>query len=220
MGASSDAAVHMDGIYRWQVGIYDLTRKYYLFGRDRLIRELRPPAGGTLLEVGCGTGRNLILAARAYPHARFFGFDISKVMLRQARRAIAEAGLADRITLKAADAAAFDPEMVFGMAGFDRVFCSYTLSMIPPWREALGRALTATRPDGEFHVVDFGGQEGLPGWFGAGLRAWLRRFSVEPRVDLAAALERLASEEGRPVRLAPIGRGYAVSAVAGRRAGA
>ncbi|MFN3628350.1 MAG: SAM-dependent methyltransferase, partial [Parvibaculum sp.] len=27
------AAERMDAIYRWQVGIYDLTRKYYLLGR-------------------------------------------------------------------------------------------------------------------------------------------------------------------------------------------
>ncbi|RUV53463.1 SAM-dependent methyltransferase, partial [Mesorhizobium sp. M5C.F.Ca.IN.020.14.1.1] len=27
----------MDGVYRWQRHIYDLTRKYYLLGRDRLI---------------------------------------------------------------------------------------------------------------------------------------------------------------------------------------
>ncbi|TIQ66810.1 MAG: SAM-dependent methyltransferase, partial [Mesorhizobium sp.] len=33
----------MDGVYRWQRHIYDLTRKYYLLGRDRLISGLEVP---------------------------------------------------------------------------------------------------------------------------------------------------------------------------------
>ncbi|TIV74063.1 MAG: SAM-dependent methyltransferase, partial [Mesorhizobium sp.] len=33
----------MDGVYRWQRHIYDLTRKYYLLGRDRLIDGLDVP---------------------------------------------------------------------------------------------------------------------------------------------------------------------------------
>ena len=58
----------MDGVYHWQRHIYDLTRKYYLLGRDRLIDGLEVPQGGTVLELGCGTGRNIILAARRYPN--------------------------------------------------------------------------------------------------------------------------------------------------------
>jgi len=76
-GVGGVHAAHMDGIYRYQRYIYDATRKYYLLGRDLLLDELRPPMGGTVLEIGCGTGRNLILAARRYPSARLYGFDIS-----------------------------------------------------------------------------------------------------------------------------------------------
>lgn len=32
----------MDRMYRYQRYIYDFTRKYYLFGRDTLIRDLNP----------------------------------------------------------------------------------------------------------------------------------------------------------------------------------
>ena len=79
--AASSTSELMDSIYRTQRHIYDLTRKYYLLGRDRLIRELAPPEDGCVLEVGCGTGRNLIKAARRYPRARFYGIDISEAML-------------------------------------------------------------------------------------------------------------------------------------------
>ena len=81
------AAQHMDAIYRYQRYVYDATRKFYLLGRDRLIDELAPPPGGRVLEIACGTGRNLIAAARRYPGARFYGFDISPAMLDTARAA-------------------------------------------------------------------------------------------------------------------------------------
>ena len=54
----------MNRMYRWQRFIYDATRRYYLLGRDQLIAELAPGAGAAVLEIGCGTGRNLVQAAR------------------------------------------------------------------------------------------------------------------------------------------------------------
>ncbi len=83
--ASPAADVLMDSVYRRQRHIYNVTRKYFLLGRDHLIGELKPPSNGTVLEIGCGTGRNLIAAARAYPEARLFGLDVSTVMLSTAR---------------------------------------------------------------------------------------------------------------------------------------
>ncbi len=105
----ASAAEHMDSIYRVQRHFYDLTRKYYLLGRDRLINELRPPAGGNVLELGCGTGRNLVTAARRYPEARFHGVDISSMMLETAAAKVAAAALANRITLSPGDASTWSP---------------------------------------------------------------------------------------------------------------
>ena len=81
------ALVHrrMDDMYRMQRHIYDLTRRYYLFGRDRLIEDLGALPGETVCEVGCGTGRNLVLLARRYPETRFMGLDASEEMLKSAR---------------------------------------------------------------------------------------------------------------------------------------
>src|SRR3954469_13733391 len=149
-----------DAFYRTQRHFYDLTRKYYLLGRDRLIRHLSPPPGGSVVEIGCGTGRNLIVAARAWPEARFYGIDISEAMLETARRNVAKAGLTDRITLAQGDATAFDARALFGRAQFDRVFQSYTLSMIPDWLGAIREGAAKVAPDGRFDIVDFGQQEG------------------------------------------------------------
>src|SRR5699024_9494364 len=141
-------AAHMDAIYRTQRHFYDLTRKYYLLGRDALIDGLEAPAGGSVLEIGCGTGRNLICAARRWPEARFYGIDISEAMLETARANVAKAGLADRISFAQGDATAFDAMALFGVEGFDRVFQSYTLSMIPDWRGALREGVSKLAPGG------------------------------------------------------------------------
>jgi S-adenosylmethionine-diacylgycerolhomoserine-N-methlytransferase len=209
-----DAATLMDRMYRHQCHVYDLTRKYYLAGRDEAVARLRPEPGDTVLEIGCGTGRNLIKAARAYHEARFFGLDVSREMLGAAAASIARAGLSSRISITQADATAFDPVPLFGHAQFDRVMISYALSMIPPWRDALERALEVLAPGGSLHLVDFGPGAGLPGPFRTGLRRWLAAFDVTPRDGLGAALEALSAERGLTCKIETRFRGYAVLAVA------
>jgi S-adenosylmethionine-diacylgycerolhomoserine-N-methlytransferase len=205
----------MDGVYRWQRHIYDLTRKYYLLGRDRLIDGLDVPQDGTVLELGCGTGRNIALAARRYPDARFFGLDISAEMLETATAAIAREGLADKVKLARGDATDFDANDLFGIEHFDRVFVSYSLSMIPGWEKTVTAALAALAPGGSLHVVDFGQQEGLPLWFRALLRGWLRKFHVTPRASLRDVLESESERAGATFRFRTLYRGYAWLGVIG-----
>ena len=203
----------MDAQYALQRHVYDLTRKYYLLGRDKLIRELAVPAGGSVLEVGVGTGRNLALVGRRYPDARLFGLDISREMLKSARRTLSRCGVGERAQLGLADATAFDPLALFGQRSFDRVFISYSLSMIPDWQCALAQALAVVAPGGSLHIVDFGQQERLPRWFKAALLAWLARFHVMPRAELfEAAFFAAASRNARP-ELKALFRGYAWEAV-------
>lgn len=203
----------MDGVYRHQRHFYDLTRKYYLLGRDQMIGRLDVPAGGTVLELGCGTGRNLIQAARAYPEARFHGLDISAEMLETAAVAIGRQDLSSRVGLARGDASGFDPEKLFGLAGFDRIFISYSLSMIPEWRRTIAAAIEALNEGGSLHVVDFGRQERLPSWFKGALRAWLAKFHVSPRDSLREVLEAESRRAGKSLRFDSLYRGYAVHSV-------
>jgi S-adenosylmethionine-diacylgycerolhomoserine-N-methlytransferase len=214
----SDAAALMDRMYRRQRYIYDLSRKFYLLGRDEAILRLGAAPGASVLEIGCGTGRNLVKVARAYPESRLYGLDLSREMLASAAAALARAGLSTRIALARADATAFDPAALFGRAQFDRVLISYALSMIPPWRDTLALALDVLSPGGSLHVVDFGDGAGLPGPFKTGLRGWLAAFDVTPRDDLGVALAALAAERGLGCEIESRFRGYAVLAVARRTA--
>ena len=185
----------MDRVYRRQRYVYDFTRKYYLFGRDRLIRELSLLPGASLMEVGCGTARNLIAIAKAYPQTRLYGLDASEAMLETARAAVRRAGLEHRITLVQGLAEQLTPAQ-FGVEGFGNVLFSYSLSMIPDWRAALAAGSAALTPSGRLHVVDFGDLTGLGGLAERSMRAWLRLFHVTPRVEFLAALEQVAGKSG------------------------
>jgi len=212
--ATETHAADMDRMYRYQRHIYDLTRKYYLFGRDRMIAGLGAPADASILEVGCGTGRNLALTRRHYPTAKLYGLDISAEMLQTARTNLA--GDQRQSTLIVADATTFRPEN-FGVTGFDRIMISYAVSMIPAWEDAITAALAALNPKGSLHIVDFGQQERLPGWFRHMLQAWLRRFHVTPRANLREILEARLNAANAEMIFEDIGRGYAWHAVVRKR---
>jgi len=205
----TDAALLMDRMYRHQRHIYDFTRKFYLLGRDALIRELDAPNGANVLEIGCGTGRNLILAAQRYSDARFYGLDVSSEMLATARAEIARADLSTRIIVAQADATDFDPRALFGVETFERVYISYALSMIPPWREALARACAVVAPGGVLKIVDFGDCGDLPAGFRALLKTWLSRFGVHPREGLQDELAKFAAERGLKAGFQALYRRYA-----------
>tara|TARA_R110002033_G_scaffold26757_7_gene61023 strand:+ start:2044 stop:2751 length:708 start_codon:yes stop_codon:yes gene_type:complete len=206
--ASDRHAELMDRVYRSQSGIYDLSRKYYLLGRDQLIEALEPPAGGRVLEIGCGTARNLVQAAKAWPEAEFYGFDISSEMLKAARKNLAHAGMQGRITLFHGDAENPGRAMPHALRTFDRIFLSFCLSMIPDWQSAIRQALTLLAPGGELHIVDFGQSEQLPSAFRSLLQEWLALFHVEPRKHLRAFLAELDSEIGTRSEFVPMYRGY------------
>jgi S-adenosylmethionine-diacylgycerolhomoserine-N-methlytransferase len=190
-GAVAGHGALMDRVYRRQKHIYDLTRKFYLFGRDRLIAELDARPGASVLELGCGTGRNLAQIGARWPRVALHGLDISREMLAQAG-----AKLGDRAFLAAGDATAFDPVALFGRAHFDHVVLSYALSMIPDWQGTIAHAATLLAPGGRLHVVDFGDLDGMPRPFAGLLRRWLSVFHVTPRDAMGVFATRLAHGNG------------------------
>nr|WP_208353716.1 methyltransferase domain-containing protein [Pseudaestuariivita rosea] len=199
----------MDAVYCKQRHIYDLTRKYYLLGRDHLIEHLDITDDAVVLEVACGTGRNLISIAQRYPQARLYGIDISSEMLVSARSAIAKNGLSHRIQLAQGDACNLSLKQLFDISAADRVVLSYSLSMIPDWEEALRQAIKVLSRDGQLHVVDFGNQDKLPGIFRSILHSWLARFHVAPRLDLQQQMTGLAQKSDRQLSFQSLYRDYA-----------
>jgi len=117
--------------------------------RDQVATGL-PAGGGTLVDVGAGTGTFAIALAAAIPDARVVGVDGDEEILALARAKAGaegvswERGLAQKLPL--ADASA------------DRVAMSLVLHHLTPddKRAALAEARRVLRPGGRLHVADFG----------------------------------------------------------------
>jgi S-adenosylmethionine-diacylgycerolhomoserine-N-methlytransferase len=199
----------MDRMYRHQRHLYDLTRKYYLIGRERMLKTMAIQDSNRALEAGCGTGRNLVHLARANSGAHLFGLDASLEMLRTANAKLARAGLSGRVVLRHSLAEDLCHRRTFELTEpFDLIFFSYSLSMIPTWQRALDAALANLRPGGRLFILDFWDGAGLPGWFRRGLVRWLALFEVHCRPELLSYLETLHASGSGQLRLESIARRY------------
>lgn len=117
--------------------------------RRRAVDQMELSPGEHVLEVGCGTGRNLhLLVASVGPSGKVEGIDISTGMLARARRLIARRGWGN-VMVSEQDAAVFDP------AGrLDAVLYSLSYGVIPNRQEALRRAWNALGPGGRLVIMD------------------------------------------------------------------
>jgi len=181
--------------YRWQSKIYDATRWSFLFGRRALIRQLPFEADAPLrsLEVGCGTGFNLLQLARTFPAACLTGLDVSSDMIKRAKHQTRT--YSDRIRLLQQPYQAGSP---CPGAPFDLLLFSYSLTMInPQWEELLDQATRDLRPGGCVAVVDFHGSA----------HPWFKRHMARHHVRMDGHL--LPALEARfQVRLAEVRPAY------------
>jgi len=213
-GDGHDQAAAMDSMYRFTRHIYDLTRRYYLLGRDRLLERVVTGPETATLEVGCGTARNLIKLAGRPVCGRLYGLDASHEMLETASRSVTRAGLPrggnPPIVLRQGLAEQLDAGRMFGRDElFDTIFFSYCLSMVPTWPGALEAAVNNLKPGGRMLIVDFWDQAELPAVFAAGLKKWLSLFHVQYRPELHAAIAALGDAGNAEVQFESIHHRYA-----------
>jgi S-adenosylmethionine-diacylgycerolhomoserine-N-methlytransferase len=204
MSAADADAGHrafLNAYYGRFVRVYDLTRKYYLFGRDRALDDLARGAWSTLVEIGPGTGRNLRLLRKRFPAARLGGVEPCDEMLAHARARCPWATLVHGFA-ESADLAA-----VHGTPP-DRVLFSYCLSMVKDPSTAIARARAALAPGGWVTVVDFADMETAPRLFRRALQAWIGAYRVTPP---SAAL---FAEYGARTTYGP-GRYYVIAKIPG-----
>lgn len=205
----TNAFEKMDKMYRHQRYFYDFTRKYYLLGRDNLIEKMDIKAGENILEVGCGTGRNLIILAKKFPKANLYGLDASAAMLETANAKIQSKNISN-ISLKNALADNFNHRQTFGLEKpFDTIYFSYSISMIPTWQASIQNALANLKSEHSFYIVDFYDQSDLPAWFRQILKSWLKQFHVKYPKDLLPHLESLEKQGAGKLKVTSIYKSYA-----------
>jgi S-adenosylmethionine-diacylgycerolhomoserine-N-methlytransferase len=172
----SDRDAHaefLDAYYGWARHIYDPTRKYYLLGRDTVLKRLLEERWSTLVEVGPGTGRNLAFLNARRPEATLGGIEASAAMrdvcLERCPYARIEEGFAE------------DCDLAKPVGGPpDRVLFSYCLSMVQDPAAAIANARRQLAPGGQLVVVDFGQMERLPRTFRRVMRRFLDKWHVHP----------------------------------------
>jgi S-adenosylmethionine-diacylgycerolhomoserine-N-methlytransferase len=147
--ADGGAASPLEGYYRLHSRIYDATRWSFLFGRTAILREVAAVAQpGRILEVGCGTGRNLVNLSRFFPEAKIQGIDLSAAMLEVARGKVKHLGQRVRLIH-----GAYGDDLE---GGYDLILFSYALTMFNPgFAEAIATARRQLVRGGHVAVADF-----------------------------------------------------------------
>src|SRR6185295_3001158 len=97
----------------WMAGDYDRFSRYMERGAREFYERLRVSPGGTLLDVGCGSGQLALMAAK--DGLEVTGVDIASNLVARARARARAAGL--RVRFEEADAEA----LPFADAQFDAV---------------------------------------------------------------------------------------------------
>ena len=136
----------LQAFYAPQAENYDVFRERLLFGRDELIDLLAPAEGAHVVELGGGTGRNLLyFGERLQTFYRVELVDLCPALLEKAcRRQFSNVHFIE------ADATVYQPKQPV-----DCVYFSYSLTMIPDWQGAIDNALKMLKPNGTLGVVDF-----------------------------------------------------------------
>lgn len=189
-------AENIQAYYKLHAKIYDATRWTFLLGRNDILRKLPTPApGATLLEVGCGTGRNLRKLAAMYPELYLIGVDVSSDMLQRAGRATQD--LSRRVLL-------FEKPYAPGTFKLEKpvdiVMCSYALTMFNPgWEAAIDRAYADLKEGGYMAVVDFHSSPS------SGFRWWMGQNHVRMEGHLLPYLRQKFTDHYVSVRPAYLG---------------
>lgn len=157
MGDSTNAEPQYIPAARWQVfsRVYDpvlaLTMREGSFRgamHDRVDAVL--PQGGSVLDVGCGTGTFAIAFAARRPDAQVTGIDGDAEILARARAKAGSEAVKWREGLAG--------ELPFADGSLDVVTMSLVLHHLLPdqKREALAEIRRVLKPGGSFHLADWG----------------------------------------------------------------
>lgn len=157
--------------------------------RARAVRTIDLKLGDSVLEVGCGSGRNLKHLVNAVgPKGTVYGADISEGMLAQARRRCERNGWSG-VKLLHGDALELSlPEKI------DGALFSLSYATMIHRREILRHAWDQLKPGGRLVIMDARIQKGTIGELYRPLAVWILKRTVlgNPDVDILQDLRELA----------------------------
>ena len=118
--------------------------------RRELVQRIAVHRPGSILDVATGTA-GVAIALASSTEAHITGVDISHAMLERGRQRVAQAGLADRITLQPARA----ESIPFPPQSFDAVSFTYLLRYVADPAATVAELARVLRPGGPLASLDF-----------------------------------------------------------------
>ena len=155
---ASDFHFHRGPLYAAERLLYDpaelaelpaaVTASFAGVGNPHLVQPIAD--GSSVLDVGCGAGTDLLLAARrAGPTGRAIGVDMTEAMRARVREGAIAAGLTN-VTVHDGDATA----LPVGDASIDVVISNGVINLVPDKTRALAELYRVVRPGGRLQIAD------------------------------------------------------------------
>jgi len=134
----------------------DVTASFAGVGNPHRIASISE--GAVVLDVGCGAGTDLLLAARRVgPHGRAIGVDMTEAMRRRAAAGAATHGLAN-VDVRDGDATALPVDD----QSIDVVISNGVLNLVPDKPRAFAEIARVLKPGGRAQIADIVIGEVLP----------------------------------------------------------
>jgi ubiquinone/menaquinone biosynthesis C-methylase UbiE len=164
--------------------------------REQAVGRLDLKPGSHVLEIGCGTGRNLPFLSKAVgPTGRVYGADLSPGMLAEARALCDRSGWTN-VELIECDAAEYQAPVPL-----DGVMFGLSYNTMPHHLTVLREAWNQLRPGGRLVIMDAKLPPGLGGRLILPFSLWLMKRTmlgnplIKPWEDLARFTDELTMEE-------------------------
>lgn len=114
------------------------------------LRMAEFPPGATVVDIGCGAGMDLMLAAKAVgPTGHAIGIDMTEAMAERARASARALGFA-HVEVRAGDAL----DVPVDSQSVDFVISNGVLNLAPDKRQAFGEVFRILKPAGQFLYAD------------------------------------------------------------------